>query len=149
MHQQVTAVEQVDQAPRRRDQHVHPPFDDLDLLVQGMAADQQRLGQLVVFAVGLEAFRHLGRQLAGRFQDQRPGHPGLGPAGGKDVDHRQRETGGLAGAGLGATEDVAAHENHGDGLFLDRCGLGVARVANGAQDFFAQAQFFEAHESRF
>ena len=149
VHQQVAAVEQIDQAPRRRDQHVHPPFDDLDLLVQGMAADQQRLGQLVVFAVGLEAFRHLGRQFPCRFQDQRPGHPGLGPAGGKDVDHRQRETGGLAGAGLGTAENVAAHENHGDGLFLDWGGLGVARVADGAQDSVAQAQFTEAHESRF
>ena len=42
------------------------------------------------------------------------------------VEDRQREGGGLAGAGLGGGEHVAAGEDEGDGLGLDGCGLCVA-----------------------
>ena len=135
--QQHAAVEQVDQPPRRRDQHVDAPVDELVLVVHGLAADDQRLGELVVLAVGVEILGDLGGELPGRLEDQRPGHPGARPAGGQDVDHRQGERRGLAGAGLRAAEDVASHQDMGDGLRLDRRRIGVARVGNRAEDLFA------------
>jgi hypothetical protein len=55
----------------------------------------------------------------------------------------QREAGGLAGAGLGAGEDVAAFEDDGDGLGLDGRGLGIAFVRDGADQLGAQAEPFE------
>ena len=44
----------------------------------------------------------------------------------------------LAGAGLGAAEDILALEDMGNGLRLDGGGLGVARVGDGLQDVVAQ-----------
>jgi hypothetical protein len=38
----------------------------------------------------------------------------------EDVDHRQHEGGGLAGAGLGDADQVAAHQHGRDRLALDR-----------------------------
>jgi hypothetical protein len=49
------------------------------------------------------------------------------------LQHRQHEAGGLAGAGLGAGQQVAALEHGGNGLGLDGGGGVVALFANGAQ----------------
>ena len=118
----LAALEEVEQAARRGDQHVDAALERALLVVEAHAADQQRHVELVVLAVDLEVLGHLGGQLARRLQDQRARHARLGAALGQDVDHRQDEGGGLAGAGLGASEDVAAHQDDGDGLFLDRGG---------------------------
>ena len=132
--QHLAALDLVEQPARRCDQHVDAPVEQLVLAVEALAADQQGVGQPVVFAVFLETLRHLGGQLAGRLQDQRPGHPRLGAAGGEDIDHRQGETGGLAGAGLGQPDHVAPHQDGGDGFFLDRRRLGVAGLGDRAQN---------------
>ena len=57
--------------------------------------------ELVVLAVFLEILGDLGGELAGRLEDQRARHARAAAALGEDVDHRQDEAGGLAGAGLG------------------------------------------------
>ena len=90
----------------------------------------------------------LGRELAGRGQDEGPDRRTGGvatfpravgrsrrrglPAGRsgavEQLEDRQDEGGGLAGAGLGSGEQVAAGEDDRDRLALDRGGLGVALV---------------------
>ncbi len=55
----------------------------------------------------------------------------------------QRESGGLAGAGLGAGHEIAALEDEWYGLFLDRTWLLVAQVLHRLQERRDQAQFFE------
>ena len=50
----------------------------------------------------------------------------------EDVDHRQHEAGGLAGAGLGDADEVAAHQHRRDRLRLDRRRLVVAAVGDRA-----------------
>ncbi len=78
--QQPPALEQVEQAARRRDQHVGAAVDNPDLVVEGFATDQQRLGELGVLAVDDEVFGDLGGEFAGRLQDQGARHARLGLA---------------------------------------------------------------------
>jgi hypothetical protein len=59
------------------------------------------------------------------------------------LQQRQGEAGGLAGAGLGAGEDIAALQDDGNGLRLDGRGLGIAFVRDGADQLGAQAEPFE------
>ena len=59
------------------------------------------------------------------------------------LQRRQRERGGLAGAGLGTRHEIAAREDEGYGLFLDRAWLFVAQVFHRLQQRRDQAQFFE------
>ena len=138
--QDLAALEQIEQAARRGDQHVDAAVELALLVGEAFAADQQRHGQLVVLAVELEALGDLGRQLARRLEDQRARHARPGAAGGQDVDHRQGEARRLAGAGLGAAEHVAPGEDDRDGLLLDRCRCCITRVDNGAQDVGTQTK---------
>jgi hypothetical protein len=55
----------------------------------------------------------------------------------------EREPGGLAGAGLGGAEEVAAGEDDGDGLRLDGGGLRVALLRDGAKQLGQQPEAFE------
>ncbi len=124
----------IEQAAGGGDEHVHAAIELLVLVVERGAADQERHVQLVVLAVALEAFRHLGGQFAGGLQDERAGHAGLGAAAGQELDHRESEGGGLAGAGLGDADDVAALKHHGNALCLDGGGDGVAAFRHRLQD---------------
>ena len=60
-----------------------------------------------------------------------------GPFGGagcrEPLQHRQREAGRLAGAGLRTGHDVAPFEHDGNDAFLNGGGLGVALFRNGTQ----------------
>ena len=52
---------------------------------------------------------------------------------------------GLAGAGLGAAQHVAARQSGGNGLFLDGGGLLIAQLGQGLQNGLGQAQFTKGH----
>ena len=127
--------------PGRRDQHVDPAVELALLVGEAFAADEQRHAELVVLAVGLEGLGDLGRELARRLEDERPRHARLGAAGGQDIDHRQGEGGGLAGAGLGAAEYVASGQHVGNGLLLDGGRNRVAGICDRPQDLCGEAQF--------
>ena len=73
----------------------------------------------VIFEGGL----HLGREFAGGFQDQATGRFLVS---GQQRKERQREGGCFSGPGLGRAHEITPRENHGDGLFLDGGGLGIA-----------------------
>jgi hypothetical protein len=49
------------------------------------------------------------------------------------LKERQRESGSLAGAGLGGAQQVFAGEDYGDGLRLDGGGGGVALLGDSAE----------------
>ena len=68
----------------------------------------------MIFAVFLEIIGDLGGEFAGRLEDQAARHAGAAAALAEDVDHRQDEAGGLAGAGLGDADDVLAHQDRRD-----------------------------------
>jgi hypothetical protein len=52
---------------------------------------------------------------------------------GQDLEERKGEAGGLAGSGLRGAQQVAAGEDYGNGLLLDRGGRGVALLCDCAQ----------------
>ncbi len=139
--QDLAALEQVDQPARRRDQHVDAAVELALLVGEAFAADEQRHVELVVLAIDLERLGHLGRELARRLEDERARHARPGAAGGQDVDHRQGEGGGLAGAGLGAAENVAPGQHVGNGLLLDGGRSRVAGILDRPQDLCGEAQF--------
>jgi hypothetical protein len=56
------------------------------------------------------------------------------------LKNRQHEAGGLAGAGLRGAEQVAACQNDGNGLRLDRGGNGVALLGDSAEQLGRQAE---------
>jgi hypothetical protein len=56
------------------------------------------------------------------------------------LQDRQGEAGGLAGAGLRGGEQVAADEDDGDGLRLDRRGNGVALLGDSAEQLGLEAE---------
>jgi hypothetical protein len=56
------------------------------------------------------------------------------------LDQRQREAGGLAGAGLGGAEEVAAGQDDRDGLLLDGGRDGVSLVRDCADELGSEAK---------
>ena len=71
------------------------------------------------------------------------GREALGRQRREALQQRQREAGGLAGAGLGGAEQVAAREDDGDGLRLDGGGFGVALLRDSAKQLGQQPEAFE------
>jgi len=138
--QKLAALEMVEQPARRGDQHVDAAVDQLVLFGKADPADQQRLGQLGVLGIDVEVFGDLGGKFAGRCQHEAARHPRPCPAAPQKRDHRQREAGGLAGAGLGDAQNVTAFKRMGDRAGLDRGGGLVAGFCNGLQDPGVQFQ---------
>ena len=139
-HQDAAALELVEQAAGRRDQHVDATVELLVLVVEAHAADDQRDRELVVLAVFLEVLVHLRGEFAGRLEDQGARHAGAGPAAFEQREHRQHERGGLARAGLRNADDVLLFKDMRDGLRLDFGGLGVAGRSNRVGHLGAEAE---------
>ena len=141
LSRQPSALVMVEQAARRRDQHVDAAHQLGVLIVERDAADDQRDVELIVVdAVFDEALFDLRRELAGRLENQRARHARSRPAGFQHGQHRQHERRGLAGAGLGDAQHVAPGEHVGDGLILDGGGSFVTSRRNGSEYFFGQAE---------
>ena len=74
-------------------------------------------------------------EFARRLEDERARHARAGAALFEHGEHRQHESGGLAGAGLRDAEHVAAGEHVRDGLFLNGGGGLVAGRFDGGDNF--------------
>jgi len=61
--------------------------------------------------------------------------------------HRQREGGGLAGAGLRNAEHIAARQHVRYRLFLNGSGGGVAGRLNRGENFVGQAELGKGHKT--
>jgi hypothetical protein len=140
----------VQQAPGRGHQDVDALLQAVDLRLHADAAEHHHAGQRQVLAVGAHAFLDLRREFARGRQDQGPDGDApacvaLGRHRHQALQHRQHEAGGLAGAGLGAGQQVAALQHGGDGLGLDGGGGVVALLANGAQERLGKTEVREIH----
>ena len=100
-------------------------------------------------AIGVEAVEDLAGQFPGRAQhqhaavlrlrtDARFQHP---------VEDREREGGGLAGAGLGDADDVAAGQRQGDGLSLNGRGRDVVFFLERTRDRIGEAEILKGGQS--
>ena len=111
VEEELAALEMIEHAAGRGDQHVGAAVELLLLVVEGDAADEERHRQLVVDAVAVEALLDLRGELARRLEDEGARHARARAALLEDGEHRQDEACGLAGAGLGDAEHVAALEH--------------------------------------
>ncbi len=145
---QVVLAVVVQEAPGGGHQDLDARAQGLDLGVDVHAAVDAGGAQGQVAAVGVDALLHLHAQLAGGGEDQaadgvaRGGCAGIG-AGGQQLQDGKHEARGLARAGLGAGEQVAAVEDGGDGLLLDGGGGFVALLAHGTQQLRHEAEVLE------
>ena len=121
----------------------------VDLGILAHAAQDHRQLEIKEAAIGAQALFDLHRQLAGGRQDQ-----GLGfPRTGRDMAHRQflqqwqPEGCGLAGAGLGDAQKVAAGQQRRDGPALDGRRVGVVFRGQGTQNRLGNAKRGESHVS--
>ena len=146
VQKQAAAAGEIEQAAGGGDDHVGAARDLGLLVAERDAADQERQVQLVVDAVFVERLFDLGGKLARRLENEGAGHARAGAAPLQHRQHRQSEGGGLAGAGLGDAQDVAAFQGVGNGLFLNRRRRVVARRFDGFEHFLAQAEFAKFHE---
>src|SRR5690606_35688017 len=143
----------IEQAAGRCDEDVDAAAQSVDLRVDVDAAEHDGRRQLDVLAVRDDALLDLRRELARRREDQRADRART--AGGSAARHgrrqalqdRQHETGGRAGSGLGAGQQVAAGEHGRDRLGLDRGGGIVAAFSDGTDEGFGQAQGSKGHET--
>ncbi len=113
VQQELAALAVVEQATRRRDQHIGAALQLPVLLLKGNPADQKRDVELgMVLAVFDEVLFDLRREFARRFQDQRARHASAGTAFLEAREHRQHKGCCLAGTGLGDAQHVLALQAH-------------------------------------
>src|SRR5690606_38008296 len=127
------AVDEIDDPPRRADGNLHTPFEVLQLLADGPAADEDRRADVLVRGEAAGFDGHLLAQFAGGREDEGLRLPAV------EVDlleNRQDEGGRFSGAGASLAGAVDAPQGDGDESRL-----------NGARGFVAD--FFENSESRF
>ena len=130
----------VDGPTRRRHHDVDASAEPSELLMDGLAAVHRHHAQPERPAIALERFGDLHREFPCRHDDQRGWGPAGRPSGNERGEDRERERGGLAGAGGSLGEDVAARQEEGDGLPLDRGRLFVAEVGERSEERLADAQ---------
>src|SRR5699024_6727944 len=107
------------------DQQVDRGGQGTDVAVDVDTTDDVEQAQAQGVGGGVETLLHLGGELTGRGEHQRPRVPRAGDAGlGQAGEHGQTEGEGLAGAGRTAAEDVTAGERVRDRRRLDGEGLG-------------------------
>ena len=141
-------ADEVEQPAGRGDEDLDAAAQRLDLRVHRHAAVHDGRAQRDRPAVGADALVDLHGEFAGRDEDERAdrvagrreGRVGVRA---QPVEDGQGEGRGLAGAGLGGGEDVAALEDEGDGGCLDRRGGGVALFGDGLQQVGRQAERVE------
>jgi hypothetical protein len=61
----------------------------------------------------------------------------------EELQHRQREPGGLAGAGLSGAEQISACEDYGNGLRLDGGRYGVTLLGDCAEQLRTKPEILE------
>ena len=138
-------VEMIDQAPRRRHQHVEPARQRADLRAVRHAAEddgdvERQAGREVA-----EALRDLAGEFArrGEHENARPAARRGPLVGDEAVEDRQREGRRLAGAGLGDADQVASVHQDGNGLSLNGGRLGVAHLGQRGHERRGKAEAVE------
>ena len=140
-------LEVVDDPSRRTDENVHAFLKGLALALVACAAVDQSQTEARVAAEDFRVVVDLHRQFPGRGQNHAAGLLWLavfiGGMGEHVMHGRQKEGGGLAGAGLRLARQVDARQRNGQGLGLNVCAVGEARFFDALQQRFVQAQALE------
>ncbi len=144
--QYLAALEQIHQPARGRDQHVDALFERGDLLRHVNTANQKGHVKLMIFTVFIKILGNLSGKLTGRLKDQRTRHARTAASMGEDIDHRQHEAGGLAGARLRNADQIPHHQDGGDRLRLDRRRFAIPRLRNSAEQLVRKAEIGKAHK---
>ena len=138
-----TALEVVHHAPRCADDDMGAATKRIQLWRVALAAvDRQHMQAGQLGGVLLERLGDLDREFTGRHE-----HQDLRFAA-RDIEHRQerqRECGGLAGAGLCLADEVLASEQHGDGGGLDGRRRLVADIRQGGEHGLRETEIREGH----
>ena len=138
----------IEQAPGRRDDDVDAAAQLLDLRLEAHAAVDHGGAKLHVLAVGAHALLHLHRELARGHEDEAAHRMARGRVAdvgfrSEQLQHRQSEAGGLAGAGLGGAEEISACEDYGNGLRLDGGRYGVTLLGDCAEQLGREPEILE------
>ncbi len=128
-------LREIEQAPGGRDENVAARAQRGDLRVDADAAEDLIGAQAQVLAVAARAVGDLGCEFARRREHERARRGACRGLGAEKLQDRQHESGGFAGAGLRAREDIAAREHRRDRLRLNGRGRVVAFFGDGAQQF--------------
>ena len=141
-------ADEVEEPPRRRHEDLDALLERLDLRIDVDAAIDAEGAQRNVLAIGLHALVHLDRELARGREDQaahrmQRRREALGGHGREALQERQREAGGLAGAGLRGAEEVASRKDDGNGLRLDGGRFGIALLRDCAKQLGQEPEAFE------
>ena len=141
---------QVEQAAGGGHQDVDAAFHGVDLRVHADTTEDDGGGQREVFAIDAHRLFDLGREFAGGREhqgaDADAAETAFGAFGaGEALQHGQGESGGLAGARLGATEQVATGQHGGDRFHLNGGGGFVTVLAHGLHDGRGQVQIVKGH----
>jgi len=151
-HERIDVVEpnaallkEVQQASGRSDTNVHAPLQSAHLSALADTTEDGRDAELEVFAVDVKAGRDLRRQFPRRTEHQhaRRFSAWLPIGEFQFLQDWNSERGGLAGAGLGASEQVLAFEQGTDGRGLNRRRRVVAFGMQGALDRRNQLEIVE------
>ncbi len=144
---QLARRHQIADAPGRADHDVGASPHPLHLHRTAEAAEDCDDAALLIAAEAMEAFLDLQGEFAGRRHDE--GARAVAVRGARSacqvLQHRQRKGGGLAGAGLGDAEQIAACEQRRNGTCLDGCRLVEALSVESAQKGLGQAEFCEGN----
>ncbi len=105
---QFAAPEMIQQPARCGDQNIDATVNQFRLVVKGYAANQQGHTKLVIFPIDFKILTDLHGQFPCGFKNQRARHARLGAPLCQQINHRKREAGGFAGAGLRDTQNVPA-----------------------------------------
>src|SRR6185436_15424037 len=100
-----------------------------------------------VAPIGADAVFDLRREFARRREDQRANRTAVSVSSRmtrrQQLQQRQRKSGRLPGAGLRAGENIAACENHRDGLLLYWGGFCITFVGNSSDQLGTKAERFK------
>ena len=144
----------VEQPSRGRHDDLGTRSERAYLRIEADAAVDRRRADRVAGAVGPDALLDLERELTGRREDKAADRQARGAARSavaerqlarlrarrvEDLAEVGGEHGRLAGAGLGAGEDVAAGQHERNRLGLDGCWFRVALIGDGAEELGRQA----------
>ena len=142
---QAVALHEIKQAAGRCHQDLDALHDRANLTPHRYAADRERGSQAQVTAIGIEAVENLSRQLTRRAQHQHAAGFGLRPDAvlQNAMQDGKREGCGLAGAGLGDADDVAAGECERNGLSLDRRGREIILFLERTRDGIGEAEILK------
>ena len=138
----------IEQTTRRGHEDFHATAQRIGLRVHVDATEDHRAAQVSMLGIPGDVVVDLIGQFARRRQHQRA-HRVTRRRGTRvgerqqPLNDRQRETGGLAGAGLRGAHHILAQQHHGNRLCLNRRRLGVTLFGQGAQNARIQPEAFE------